>query len=198
MRGFVQFAAIAATTLLLQGCQPQYPMSPVFGGSLSPEDNAGVAVIGQSVEAGGRGGFLSKCPSIQSYWARLGKVEAGEPPGFLAVFASCPERAEDPVAYNVMKIRPGTYILKTVTEKQAYEKDIGEFNTGSVPKFTIAKGEVIYLGDLVFTARHPHNLVTVNRDDATAQTTLDKYGVNRPLVFRPFALQNVGNSAASK
>lgn len=198
MNRFIQFSIAAAAALLLPACQPQYPMSPVLGGSLNPEDNAGIAVIGQSTEAGSNGGLFSKCAPLRSYWARLGHVPIGEPPGFTAAFNGCPERTEQPVAYNVMKIRPGTYLLKSATEQYGVLENTTTFDTGPILTFTIAKGEVIYLGDLVFAARKPHNLVAINRDDAAAQSALDKYkGVTTPLSFRAFTLQNRGNSGAS-
>jgi hypothetical protein len=195
---FPALALIVAAALILSGCLPQRQTMGTDD-SWSPEDEKGLIVFGQSSEAGGNGGLFSVCPPIRSVWLRRGNFAPTEPSSYEAVRSSCPERTERPVAYNVIKLAPGTYVLSKVIEQHGYSIEITEFKGNDVPRFTVAKGDVIYLGNILFAPRRPHYIVAINRDEAAAHAALSEYkNVAAPLVYRPLVVPTGADATTQK
>ncbi|MCM0021294.1 MAG: hypothetical protein NBV67_14985 [Tagaea sp.] len=160
------FAVCAA--LALGGCANDPRRSPVTSASgISSDPGLATIVIGQVFV--GSGAPQHECPwGIMSEWLRHRTLDDRTPPTQLQLrnFAcAIPDRATPP-AFTVLQVPPGDYRMFEITayapmrspsSTRVQEPPPGftTWEEATVPRFSIAAGEVVYVGNVVFIYAAP-------------------------------------------
>lgn len=132
------------------------------------DDNSGIVVIGQGLlwKDSILGVEFDHCKVFSTHWLPMDQnVPEQFSRGFTANNNGCPGDNTPPVAYNVLKIPPGRYALSKyvhhVFRNHLYVTNIFDesvrpkYEEARGPKFTIGKGEVVYIGDFYFAYLKP-------------------------------------------
>jgi hypothetical protein len=89
------------------------------------------------------------------------------------------------VAYNVLIVAPGRYRLYQAVHKLGMRVDTTTYPAGSQATFTVAAGEVIYVGDIMYARYFPADLKEIRRNDEAAKQALAKLKFDSaPLRYR--------------
>ncbi len=178
--------SLLGAVCLLASCGPRYAAR--YGTELKPEDDAGLVIIGQTVRT-----EWILC-NFTSYWYPMGSPTGTEAPSdfFWARETSC-ENGAPRARYNIFRLAPGDYYLAYVQSKTPGEQTSmyinkklkSGFDRIKTPKFTLAKGEVLYIGDIVFDKIYPAKAIAVRRNDDRALAALkEQVGTELPMTFR--------------
>lgn len=169
-----------AAAFMLAACTTPMSTSETVGET----EDVGVVIIGQAADGSGYVPLFNTCVKLSTFWVRTGAAK-GESDVWLNKIG-CPQDKANPVAYSLLKLKPGEYRLSHGAMQVGYATSTTRY-AANPPKFTIAKGEVVYLGNLVFKGAFPNELVDMRRDDEKALATLKQYpGVKQEMVVRLF------------
>lgn len=198
------------TSIGLSACKPASitPMSVTNSSALTrapavSDDNSGIVVIGQGLlwEKASFSLENENCSVFSTRWLPMGQNVPEEfSQGFVTTKSGCLGNNAPAVAYNILKIPPGRYAFSeyvhrlsgnySLTTHLFQKSEQPEYEQVRSPKFTVAKGEVIYIGDFYFaylkpskdsvlpaSQSHPKP-VAWRKDEAAARKALGAFGID--------------------
>lgn len=160
-----------------------------------PNENAVVVIVGQA--------FKSGCGPGASAWIGIRDEAFADISFFLASTVGCLEKGRH-MGYSVLKVAPGQFVLnffdgeyfrgrcRTIYMDDGVSWTAPPFKDFKVPKFAARKGEVVYVGDIIYEAPCNPKVVGVVRNDKAAQAALADYpNFKADIVYRPLTINNL-------
>ena len=164
------------------------------------DEDAAVVIVGQAIQRGCKAATTS---AVTLWWAWSDNDFQGNRT-FLANQAGCVADGQG-IAYNVLKVRPGRYqmnLLEARPDGRVCQSNFlgyvpwsqPSYNDTPAPKFMVGKGEVIYVGDIVFSEPCGAKMAEIGRNDAAARAALARFEKFRAeIAYRPLIV--AGQSA---
>lgn len=183
--------AVAAILGLLAACATSSsPYTYNQETTLNPEEDAGLVIVGQAVQEKWLG-----C-RFQTVWLPVRPTnEPGAPPPLYVWRTGCLKTWTGQTArYTVIKVPAGRYYmayarLESSNQKQTtvyHERQVTSgFDALRTPRFTVSKGEILYIGEIVFDKFYPARVESIQRNDEQAKRALSEYmKTDAPITFR--------------
>ena len=187
-----QAFAVATVLGLLAGCATSsspYTFNQEI--TLNPGEDAGLVIIGQAVQD-----KWIAC-QFQTVWIPVRPTTEPEAPPPLRVWRTgCLKTWTGQTAeYTVMKVPAGQYYLAYTLLNGTHQKQTTVYHERRVtngfdalrtPRFTVSKGEIVYIGEIVFDKFYPARVESIQRNDERASRALKEYvKTDVPITFRP-------------
>ncbi|WP_449228561.1 hypothetical protein [Azospirillum argentinense] len=158
--------------------------------TLNPGEDAGLVIIGQAVQD-----KWIAC-QFQTVWIPVRPAAEPDVPPLRVWRTGCLKTWTGQTAeYTVMKVPPGQYYLAYTLLNGTHQKQttvyhehrvIKGFDALRTPQFTVSKGEILYVGEIVFDKFYPARVESIQRNDERASRALKEYvKTDVPITFRP-------------
>jgi len=187
--------AVAFFALMQAGCADISVMKK--DAVYDPNENAVVVIVGQA--------FKSGCTPGVSAWSGIRDEAFPDFSFFLANTVGCLEKGGH-VGYSVLKVAPSQFVLnffdgeqskylrnrcRTIYTDDGISFSAPPFKERKAPKFAALKGEVVYVGDIIYEAPCNPKVIGVVRNDKAAQAALADYpNFKADMVYRPLIINN--------
>jgi hypothetical protein len=183
-RRFTRSAIACASLIWLSACAASITPTSTFDPATA---QTGLVMIGQILDTPPNRNVLgmNMCPAFNSRWrvfdsASRWKLVEMEP-------VPCSDQSDNPrVVYRLRELDPGGYALASGHTKGPLGEQITNFPIGATfassrtPKFRIGKGEILYVGTIVYSgvsyvSGTPTGIKEVKYDLETAREVLKMY-----------------------
>jgi hypothetical protein len=194
MRGGLRLAVGLAMIGGLAACSTRIQALPHEAILDTHDPEVALVMIGERYEGPKLAGIFSKdnCPPLRSRWVAFGSAEKLKTmSNFESPWIGCAA-----TGYNVYRVTPGLYGLGSTVHMALDGRNFGTtvflppntlFSRAQTLKFTAAKGQITYLGTIVWGSYFPSNVKELKFDIAGATEALKSYpGIKGDLKFARF------------
>lgn len=190
-RPILRAFAVATVLGLLAACATSSsPYTYNQATTLNPGEDAGLIIVGQAVQETWIG-----C-NFHTVWLPVRPATEPEVPPLRVLGTGCLKTWTGQTAeYTVVKVPAGQYylaytLLHGTNQKQTtvyHERRVTNgFDALRTPRFTVSKGEIVYIGEIVFDKFYPARVESIQRNDERASRALKEYvKTDVPITFRP-------------